>query len=87
MIWKYHENALLQVTAVDISNDNCTVTINVLLDLGADSTIIDKEVATILGLQGINCQLNISSAVWATKKLPSKLNSFQLSLFHHNQIQ
>ena len=63
MIWKYHENTLLQIRAVDVSNDNCTLTINVLLDLGADSTIIAKEVATILGLQGINCQLNISSAV------------------------
>ena len=41
--------------AVNISNKNHTVTENALLDSGADSTIIDKEIATTLGLQGISC--------------------------------
>ena len=80
---RHQENALLQVIAVNISNNNRTVTVNALLDSGADSTIIDKEVATTLGLQGINCQLNLSSAISATKTLPAKLVSFQLSSSSH----
>ena len=80
---RHHGNALLQVIAVNISNKNHTVTVNALLDSGADSTIIDKEVATALGLQGINCQLNLSSAISATKTLPSKLVSFLLSSSSH----
>ena len=76
---RHQENALLQVIAVNISNNNRTVTVNTLLDSGVDSTIIDKEVATTLGLQGINCQLNLSSAISATKTLPSKLVSFHFS--------
>ena len=67
---------------------NHTVTINALLDSAADSTIIDKEVATTLRLQGINCQINLSSSISATKTLPSKLVSFQLSSSSHpNPIQ
>ena len=80
---RHHGNALLQVIAVNISNKNHTVTVNALLDSGADSTIIDKEVATALGLQGINCQLNLSSAISATKTLPLKLVSFLLSSSSH----
>ena len=80
---RHHGNALLQVIVVNISNKNHTVTVNALLDSGADSTIIDKEVATALGLQGINCQLNLSSAISATKTLPSKLVSFLLSSSSH----
>ena len=80
---RHHGNALLQVIAVNISHKNHTVTVNALLDSGADSTIIDKEVATALGLQGINCQLNLSSAISATKTLPSKLVSFLLSSSSH----
>ena len=76
---RHYGNALLQVVAVNISNKNHTVTVNALLDSGADSIIIDKEIATRLELQGINCQLNLSSAISATKTLPSKLVSFQLS--------
>ena len=77
---------LLQVIAVNISNNNRTVTVNAFLDSGADSTIIDKEVATTLGLQGINCQLNLSSAISATKTLPSKFVSFQLSSPSHPNL-
>ena len=80
---RHHGNALLQVIAVNISNKNHTVTVNALLDSGADSTIIDKEVATSLGLQGINWQLNLSSVISATKTLPSKLVSFLLSSSSH----
>ena len=80
---RHHGNALLQVIVVNISNKNHTVTVNALLDSGADSTIIDKEVATALRLQGINCQLNLSSAISATKTLPSKLVSFLLSSSSH----
>ena len=80
---RHYGNALLQVVAVNISNKNHTVTVNALLDSGADSIIIDKEIATRLELQGINCQLNQSSAISATKTLPSKLVSFQLSLSLH----
>ena len=80
---RHQENALLQVIAVNISNNNRPVTVNALLDSGADSTIIDKEVVTKLGLQGINCKLNLSSAISATKTLPSKLVSFQLSSSSH----
>ena len=83
---RHQENALLQVIGINISNNNGTVTVNALLDSGADSTIIDKEVATTLRLQGINCQLNLSSAISATKTLPSKL-SFSSYLHHHTQIQ
>ena len=80
---RHHGNALLQVIAVNISNKNHTVTVNALLDSGADSTITDKEVATTLGLQGTNCQLNLSSAISATKILSSKLVIFQLPSFSH----
>ena len=80
---KHYENTLLQVIAVNVSSNNHSVTVNTLLDSGADSTIIDKEVATTLRLQGINCQLNLSSAISATKTLPSKLVSFQLSSSSH----
>ena len=65
---RHHGNALLQVIAVNISNKNHTVTVNVPLDFGADSAIIDKEVATTLRLQGINCQLNLSSVISVTKR-------------------
>ena len=80
---RHHGNALLQVIAVNISNKNHTVIVNALLDSGTDSIIIDKEVATALRLQGINCQLNLSSAISATKTLPSKLVSFLLSASSH----
>ena len=59
--------------------NSCTVTINALSDSGADSTIIDKEVAITPGLQRINIQLNLSSAISATKILPWQLVNFQLS--------
>ena len=65
--------------AVNISNDNCTVTVNSLLESGADSTIIDKEVKTIPGLQRINCKLNLLSAMSVTKILPSKPVNFQFN--------
>ena len=82
---RHHGNPPL---AVNISNKNHTLTVNALLDSGADSTIIDKEVATTLRLQGINCQVNLSSAILATKTLPLRLFSFQLSLSSHpNQIK
>ena len=66
---RHHGNAPLQKIAVNISNKNGTVTVNVLLDSGADSTVIDKEVATTLGLQVTNCQLNLSSAISAAKTI------------------
>ena len=65
---RHHGNALLQVIAVNISNKNHTVTVNALLHSGADSAITDKEVATTLRLQGINCQLNLSSVISVTKR-------------------
>ena len=80
---RHQENALLQVIAVNISKNSRTVTVNALLDSGADSKIIDKKVATTLGLQGINCQLKVSSAILALKTLPSKLVGFQLSSSSH----
>ena len=80
---RHHGNALLQVIAVNISNKNHTLTVNPLLDSGVDSAIIDKEVATTLGLQGINCQLNLSRPISATKTLPLKLVNFQLSSSSH----
>ena len=42
-----HENSLLQVIAVNISKNNSTVTVKALLDSGAHSTVIDKEIATL----------------------------------------
>ena len=80
---RHYGNAPLQVIAVNISNKNHTVTVNALLDSGADSIVIDKEIVTRLELQGINCQLNLSSAISATKTLPLKLVSFQLSSSSH----
>ena len=80
---RHHGNALLQVIAVNISNRNHTVTVNAFLGSGADFTSIDKEVATTLGLQGVNCQLNLSSAISATKTSLSKLVNFQLSSSTH----
>ena len=41
--------------------------------------IIDKEVKTILGLQRINCKLNLLSAMSVTKILPSKPVNFQFN--------
>ena len=64
---RHLKNALLQVITVNSSNNNRTVTTNTFLDSGADSTVTNKEVVTKLGLQGIYCQLNLSSAISATE--------------------
>lgn len=48
---KRHEKTLWQVTAVNFSNDNRTVTVNALLDSRANSKIIDKEVTITFELQ------------------------------------
>ena len=80
---RHLKNALLQVIIVNSSNNNRTVTTNTFLDSGADSTITNKEVVTKLGLQGIYCQLNLSSAISATETLPLKLATFQLSSSSH----
>ena len=79
MSWKYP----LASNSLNISNHNCIVIVTVLLDLGETSTIICKDIATILGLQGINCELNLSSAISFTKTLPLTINNFQLSSSSH----
>ena len=83
---RHHGNALLQVIAVNISNKNHTLTVNAPLDFAADSAIIDKEVATTLRLQGINCQLNLSSVISVTKRYLRNLSVFSY-LHPHTQIQ
>ena len=81
MSWK----CPLTSNSLNILNDNCTVIVTVLLDLEETSTIIGKDIATILGLQGIICELNLSSAISTTKTLPLTINNFQISSSSQNK--
>ena len=47
-----NSHVFLQVLPVKISNGNKSVTVNVLFDLGLDSTLLAQNVASYLNLNG-----------------------------------
>ena len=73
----------LQVLPVIVSNGESFIETNALLDTGSDSTLIRQDIADILNLPGMKHSLELSNVMSISKKINSKLVSFNLSSSSH----
>ena len=65
----------LQIVSVTLSNSRRDIEVhtNALLDTGSDTTLIRKDIADKLKLNGIRRTMNISNAVTNTTKISSQV--------------
>ena len=75
----------LQVIPVDVAMNGKTFKANALLDAGSDATLITKDLADKLCLQGPKQNLRLMNAITSSKIVSSNLVSFSLSSPSHPQ--
>ena len=73
----------LQILPVKVSNGKRTVKTNALLDAGADSKLIRKDIVKQLDLHGSSRNLEIHNAFLKYKPVESKLVNFSVSSKDH----
>ena len=73
----------LQILPVKVSNGKRTVKTNALLDAGADSKLIRKDIVKQLDLHGSSRNLEIHNAFLKSKTVESKLVNFSVSSKDH----
>ena len=68
----------MQIVSVTLSNSRRDIEVhtNALLDTGSDTTLIRKDIADKLKLNGIRRTMNISNAVTNTRKISSQVVNF-----------
>ena len=68
----------LQIVSVTLTNSSRDIEVytNALLDTGSDTTLIRKDIADKLKLNGIRRTMNISNAVTNTRKISSQVVNF-----------
>ena len=75
----------MQVLPVIISNDSYSVRTNVLLECGADSTLVREDITKILQLKKEQKPLKIQNAFLDSGPTESKLVNFTIWSNHHSQ--
>ena len=78
-------NTFLQVIPVFISNGHTTVATNTLLDCGSDATLVRKDVADSLSLNGTKKSVQFTNVITTSKEIHTRQVNFAISSRSHPQ--